>query len=147
MNFSLNGFQKKISKKKNLQVTELKFIEETYIKHKPIHDEIIAVNILVFLARCNACKIDKDKIIHNEDVVFRIIKQLEGNQNADQNWTKLDETPIQLDHFIGAYSLITEIKRDISQINKLISRELVPCEQRLSLVENAHKQQQVVRPV
>ena len=71
MNFSLNGFQKKISKKKNLSVTELKFIEEIYIRHKKelIHDEIIAINILVFLVRCNACKIDKDKIIHNEEVV------------------------------------------------------------------------------
>jgi hypothetical protein len=91
------------------------------------------------LVRCNACRIDKDKIIHNEEVVSRIVKQIEGITNSDQNWTKLADTPISLDHFIGAYSFITEIKQNINLITKICARELLPCELRLSLVENAHK--------
>ena len=47
---------------------------------------------------------------------------MEGPLNADQKWTELANTPISLDHFIGAYSFILEIKRDISQITKICAR-------------------------
>lgn len=73
-NFSLNAWQKKISKKKNLHASELKFIEEVYSKNKPIYDDIVAVNILVFLVRSGICRIEKDaKLGYNLETANSII--------------------------------------------------------------------------
>jgi hypothetical protein len=57
-NFSQNAFAKKISKKKNMHASELSFIEEQYVRNKQVYDEIVAVNMLVFMVRCGLCKID-----------------------------------------------------------------------------------------
>lgn len=57
-NFSLNAFAKKISKKKNMHASELVFVEEIYVKNKQVYDEIVAVNMLIFMVRCGLCKIE-----------------------------------------------------------------------------------------
>lgn len=68
-----------------MHASELKFVEEIYVKHKPIHDEIIAVNIFVFLVRCGVCKIEpKDnKVSYNMEKTDQIIAYIEANKNAD----------------------------------------------------------------
>ena len=68
-----------------MHASELKFVEEIYVKHKPIHDEIVAVNIFVFLVRCGVCKIDsKDsKISYSMEKTNQIIDYVEANKNTD----------------------------------------------------------------
>jgi hypothetical protein len=69
VNFSCNAWQKKYSKKKNMHASELKFFEEVYAKNKAIYDEIVAINMLVFLVRCSVCKVEKEgKLNYNEKV-------------------------------------------------------------------------------
>ena len=53
---------------------------------------------------------------------------------------------MSLEHFIGAYSFINEIKGNISLIPKICERELTEVEQKLSLAENAHKQAAPMMP-
>jgi hypothetical protein len=56
-NFSGNLITKKKSKtKKNLIASETRFLDEVY--KKPYHDEIVAMNILIFLIKCGACSIE-----------------------------------------------------------------------------------------
>lgn len=138
VNFSLNAWQKKLSKKKNMHASELKFIEEVYVKNKTSFDEIVAVNIFVFLVRCGVCKIEKDaKVSYNKDLVDKICVS-DAFTHSDQSWTRLGNTSVELGQFIGAYSLITEIKKDVSKVPKLIERSLTTQENKLSFGENAH---------
>jgi hypothetical protein len=45
----------------------------------------------------------------------------------------------KIDDFIGAYSFITELKKDIRLVTGICNRDLTTSEQKLSLSENAHK--------
>jgi len=134
-----------------MHASELKFIEEVYIKHKTadksIYDEIVAVNIVVFLVRSGVCKIDpKDKkITYDQEKANSIIQFLEANKSPDQVWTRLGDTNLSLEHFIGSYSFITAIKWDIGLIPKICERQLTEVEQKLSIAENAHKPREDAR--
>jgi hypothetical protein len=74
-NFSKNAFSKKNTKKKGLHASELKFIEEIYTKNEAVYDEIVAVNMLVFLVRIGMAKVDskEQKISYNPEVTKKVL--------------------------------------------------------------------------
>lgn len=118
--------------------SELKFVEDTYVNCKPIHDEIVAINVLVLLCRAGVIKIDaKDsKIGYNKGEVDKIIKE--------QSWTKnqIGNVSLQPEQFIGAYSFILEMKTNMALIPQVASRPITESEQKLSLAQNSHKASQ-----
>lgn len=113
-------------------------MEEIYPKNDSVYDEIVAVNMVVFLVRIGLAKIDsKDsKISYNEGMLAKVLKQAKES-SIDKTMAIINDA--QLEHFIGAYSFITMIKKDVRLATGVCERPLSEREQKLSLAENAHK--------
>ncbi len=94
--------------------------------------------MLVFLIRIGLGKVDvkEQKITYNEAVIKKVLAQVK--EAASDKTIQIIEQA-QLDDFIGAYSFITEVKKDIRLVPGICSRQLTTPEQKLSLGENAHK--------
>lgn len=58
-----------------MHASELKFIEEIYTKNEAKYDEIVAVNMLIFLIRFGLGKIDmkEQKITYNDSVIKKVL--------------------------------------------------------------------------